>query len=105
VSLLEDTNVVASGMFPHRMTDPDWKSAPLTLSVKSGSPLFTDPGLREIAVGGGAVIVNVAGVETPISGSETVTSAEPGLARFAAGIVATRDVALAYPVANAFPFH
>ena len=99
-----ETKVVASAVFPHLMTEAGWKSEPFTVSVKSGSPLYAEAGLSETAVGGGAVTVNVAALETPISVSETVMLAAPCEARFAAGTVAISDVAPAKVVARALPF-
>ena len=86
------------------MVEEDWKSDPLTVSVRPGSPLDADEGLNEIAVAGGAVTVNGAGSETPKSVSETVIPIAPWFVRFDAGTVAMSEVALANPVVKALPF-
>lgn len=64
VSLLAETNVVASGMLVHQTTELAWKFVPVTVSVKSGSPFFAAFGLSAVRVGS-AVTVNAAGVDTP----------------------------------------
>jgi hypothetical protein len=99
-----ETNVVASGVLPHLMTDPDWKSAPLTVSVKFGSPLLTALGLSENTSGVGAVTTNGAAPETPYFGSATVTLAVPAVFRYDAGMVALRDAALTKVVGSVAPF-
>jgi hypothetical protein len=80
----------------HRTTEAFTKFDPFTFMVKAGDPANAEEGLRDVRVGAGLSMVNVnAGVSPPPgAGLRTRTKADPGLAIWAAVMLACTDVGL-----------
>ena len=77
---------------------------PFTVNVNPAPPAVAEFGLRVVMVGGGGLIVNVAGPEVPPV-VVTVTLAVPALAIRLAGTVAVTCTPLTYVVVSAVAPH
>src|SRR5262249_33797319 len=102
------TNVVVRSEPFQRTCELEATFEPVTVRLKPAPPAVADVGLRrEMAgAGAGAVMVKVAAPEVPPPepGLNTVTAACPVEATSAAGIAATRRVALTNVVVRSEPF-
>src|SRR5204863_5471878 len=81
------TYVVVSAVAPHCTVAPLSRLVPFTVKVNPAPPAVAEFGLRLAMVGGGGLIVNVAGPEVPPA-VVTVTLAVPAVAIRLAGTVA-----------------
>lgn len=88
-------------------TEPDTKSAPFTVNVKSGLPAAIEAGLNDVVVGAGFRIVKVCepDVPPPGAGVVTVTEAVPAIVMSELRMVAVIVVVEMNVVARGPPFH
>ena len=71
-----------------RTTDPPTKLVPFTTTVNGSPPVTAEVGAMLVMLGVGLLMANVAGLESPPPGLETVTLAVPGAVMSLAGIAA-----------------
>jgi len=108
-SSLSRMKVVITGLPFHWMVEVSEKWLPLTVSLKSGPPAYTDRGLRRLmaGIGGGAEIWKETGPDTPPSalGLLTVSTAVLAVAISTSEMEACSWVPETKVVSLAAPFH
>jgi hypothetical protein len=105
--VLLETNVVARAAPFHSTVEDDAKLVPVTVNVKAAPPAIAEPGVNNVIVGTGVVIVNVRAAEVPPPGEglNTVTLAVLTELMSAAVMAACKLVLETKVVERVLPFH